>query len=61
MNRLILTALIPSLAMIQPAQAAEQILSKMERCGTANLKQLIQHTLCPSGSFNASEARQFLL
>jgi hypothetical protein len=58
MNRIILATLTPSLTIIQPIQAAEQMLTVIEH--TANPEQLIQQMLCPSGSFNVNEARQLL-
>lgn len=57
MNRFIIAALIPSLAIVQPIHATE-LLPALEQ--TNDPVQLLERILSPSGTFDIEEARHFM-
>jgi hypothetical protein len=58
MRKLLIPGLIASFAIVQPI-AASEMLSSIQR--SQNPAEVIERFLCPSGTFDSGEARQFLL
>lgn len=58
MNRFIISSVIVSFGIVQPLKSSEILLSMKEALNPA---EFIEHILCPSGSFDTTKARRFLL